>query len=133
MAGRYAFTRKPGWVIGHVIVLALFVTMVLLGRWQLDVSESKGFNVQNFGYALQWWAFACFGAFLWYRVLRDQAKHNEGGFPTRAEAVAAAAAEQPQQVAYRRYVPPPSAVPANDQELAAYNAYLANLNEKGTA
>lgn len=132
MAGRYAFARKPGWVVGHVIVAALFVAMILLGRWQLDVSESKGFSVQNFGYALQWWAFACFGVFLWYRVLRDQAKHNEGGFPTIAEAAATAAAEQ-QQVAYRRYVPPSSTSPVNDQELAAYNAYLANLNDKDTA
>ena len=44
------------------ITVALVVTMVLLGRWQLTVSEHKHFGLQNFGYALQWWAFSAFDA-----------------------------------------------------------------------
>ena len=45
--------------------LALIVTMVLLCRWQLDVSNSKHFNLQNFGYAFQWWAFSLFVVWMW--------------------------------------------------------------------
>ena len=52
--------------------------MVLLGHWQLDVSERKGFRLQNFGYALQWWAFCVFALVLWVRVLRDQARPAVG-------------------------------------------------------
>ncbi len=74
MAGRYAFTRRPGWIAGHVIVLALFTAMILLGHWQLTVSERKHFSLQNFGYAFQWWIFACFGVGMWLRVIRDNAR-----------------------------------------------------------
>lgn len=61
----------PGWVALHVLVCAAAVAMVLLGRWQLRVSNTKHFDLQNFGYALQWWAFAAFAILLWLRVIRD--------------------------------------------------------------
>jgi DNA-binding transcriptional regulator of glucitol operon len=121
-------------VVGHVVVLALSVTMILLGRWQLDVSNTKHFSLQNFGYALQWWAFTVCGVLLWLRVIRDARGHR--GDPSdrsqRAEAIAAAAAP----VAYRRYVMPQSRelpAPAQDSEQAAYNDYLARLNRTPAA
>lgn len=61
----------PGWLALHVLALAVAVTMILLGRWQLDVSNEKHFNWQNFGYSLQWWAFAGFVLFFWARLMRD--------------------------------------------------------------
>ena len=73
MRHRYLFTLRPGWVVLHVITLALAVTMVLLGRWQLHVSEHKHFSIQNFGYALQWWLFAAAAVFFWWTVLRRAA------------------------------------------------------------
>ncbi|HZY77724.1 MAG TPA: hypothetical protein VFE40_15515, partial [Jatrophihabitantaceae bacterium] len=74
MPRAYRFALAPKWVFGHVLVLAAAVTMVLLGRWQLDVSDSKHFSLQNFGYALQWWAFTLFALWLWARILRDAAR-----------------------------------------------------------
>jgi len=56
----------------HVLAWGAAITMVLLGRWQLDVSNAKHFDLQNFGYALQWWAFATAALVLWARVVRDQ-------------------------------------------------------------
>lgn len=47
------------------------IATVLLGRWQLDVSNSRHFDLQNFGYTLQYWAFAAFTIFFWYRIVRD--------------------------------------------------------------
>jgi hypothetical protein len=61
----------PRWVAAHVLVWAAVVTMVLLGRWQLTVSDRKHFDWQNFGYALQWWAFSIFTVLFWLRVMRD--------------------------------------------------------------
>jgi hypothetical protein len=58
------------WVVAHVLVWALVVTMVLLGRWQLTVSNRKHFDLQNFGYVLQWWAFSLFVVLFWLRVMR---------------------------------------------------------------
>jgi DNA-binding transcriptional regulator of glucitol operon len=122
---RLRFAVRPGWVALHLITVALIVTMVLLGRWQLDVSNSKHFDLQNFGYALQWWAFSVFVLVMWVRVVRD-GMHRHSNGSQRAEP------EQPQQppVAYRRYVMPQSSdapAVAVDSEQAAYNDYLARL------
>lgn len=31
-----------------------------------------GFHLLNAGYALQWWAFACFAVYVWVRMVRDE-------------------------------------------------------------
>ena len=56
---------RPGWLLLHAFTIAAAITMVLLGRWQLHVSERKHFDIQNFGYTLQWWLFTGFALFLW--------------------------------------------------------------------
>jgi len=121
---RYLFALKPGWILFHLFTVAAVVTMILLGRWQLHVSESKHFSIQNFGYSIQWWAFSAFALFLWWRVVRDSAvRRAEAADPTTAEAPSPA--QEP--VAYRRYVMPTTPQPADDPVLAAYNDYLARL------
>ncbi len=57
----------PRWLLLHLLAWAMAVAMTLLGRWQLGVSNTKHFDPQNFGYALQWWAFAAFVLFFWVR------------------------------------------------------------------
>jgi DNA-binding transcriptional regulator of glucitol operon len=120
---RYRFALRPGWWALHVLTVALVVTMVLLGRWQLIVSDEKHFNVRNFGYALQWWAFSVFSILMWVRILRDQAKHQHD---PEVDALAVPPAQE-EPVAYRRYVPPAAAA-EQDETLASYNDYLARLN-----
>ena len=121
---RYGFAFRPGWLALHVVTLAMIVTMVLLGRWQLHVSESKHFSVQNFGYTLQWWAFSAFAAAMWLRILRDSARRREQeANPTLAEPVA----PDTEPVAYRRYVAPKIAPASGDPVHTAYNDYLARL------
>jgi len=113
--------------------------MVLLGRWQLDVSNAKHFNLQNFGYALQWWVFSVFVLAMWARVMLDTRGRSAG---TQVDELAApnrdaepmAGAEE--TVAYRRYVMPQSAAapaPSADSEHAAYNDYLARLDADSSA
>lgn len=112
----------------HVVSLALVVTMILLGRWQLDVSDSKHFDLQNFGYALQWWAFSAFVIAFWVRILRDGVRKREAASePMSVSEPEQAPASEP--VAYRRYVMPSTTqqtAPA-DAAHAAYNDYLARL------
>jgi hypothetical protein len=62
---------RPRWLAVHLIAIALVVATVLLGRWQLDVSNSRHFDLQNFGYTVQYWTFAAFAIFLWCRIIRD--------------------------------------------------------------
>jgi DNA-binding transcriptional regulator of glucitol operon len=121
----YRFAWHPRWLLGHVIVLAAAVTMVFLGRWQLDVSEHKGFSLQNFGYALQWWAFTLAALVIWVRVVRDHAHA-----PAESEQPAEPPAQKDEPVAYRRYVMPTSVKSGEDPELDRYNAYLRSLEDK---
>lgn len=123
MAARsYRFVWRPSWLAGHVVVLAASVVMVFLGRWQLDVSDSKGFSLQNFGYAVQWWAFSVAAFVIWVRVIRDRGR-PESERSQRPEPKAA----EPQPVAYRRYVMPTSVASGDDPELDRYNEYLRSL------
>jgi DNA-binding transcriptional regulator of glucitol operon len=127
----YRFALRPGWVAFTVICVALIVTMVLLGRWQLIVSNRKHFDLQNFGYALQWWAFSLFVAFMWTRILRDHRRRATAAASEVSEPGTTPDAQPaPESVAYRRYVMPSvqsQPQQAADPALAAYNDYLANL------
>ncbi len=132
MARRARFL-SPGWLTLHLVAVALVVTMVLLGRWQLDVSNAKHFNLQNFGYALQWWAFSAFVLLMWGRIVRDARRRGPqrpGVTAGSQDAEPGSGADAP--VAYRRYVMPESATApaiAADSAHAAYNNYLAQLDD----
>jgi DNA-binding transcriptional regulator of glucitol operon len=132
-AASYRFAAKPKWLAGHVLVLALSVTMVLLGHWQLTVSEHKGFSLQNFGYALQWWAFTAFALAFWTKIVHDHATGKATKKSEAAEQTPDPEPEPPEPVTYRRYVPPVRAVFADDDpEVARYNEYLASLYKSDT-
>lgn len=125
----YRFTLSPKWVIGHLIVVALAVTTTLLGHWQLTVSDRKHFAPQNFGYALQWWAFTLFGIAMWIKIIHDHARSiaaKAGGAPPPPPVVA-----EP-EVAYRRYVMPQGGAAHGtlDDTHAAYNDYLGRLHAR---
>ena len=124
----YRFAAKPKWLAGHLLVLAAMVTMVLLGHWQLTVSDRKHFNIQNFGYAIQWWLFTSFAAAGWIKILRDQAGVLA---PETRKPKPAPSKEEP--VAYRRYVMPQASdgpVSSGDSFHDDYNAYLAKLDDQ---
>jgi DNA-binding transcriptional regulator of glucitol operon len=131
---RFGFVLGPRWLALHVVVLAACATMVLLGRWQWRVAHVHHGAVQNYAYALQWWAFTAFALFMWVRVIRDAASspaadHPDPDRPATPDAGGPIAAT-PAEVPYRRYVMPSSASQppvAADAEHAAYNAYLARL------
>jgi len=101
----------------------LCATFVRLGRWQWDRAQSPTGDWQNLGYALQWPLFAVGLVVAWARFL-----WLEGHRPPVTELPQA---ETPEPDTVRNS-------PANrpireddpDDELAAYNAYLARLAEQ---
>jgi cytochrome oxidase assembly protein ShyY1 len=106
----------PRWLIGLLLSLVGAAGMVRLGMWQLGRGEERH-SIQNYSYAVEWVVFAAFTIFCFVRLLRDEGKE--------APEENAAAAD---------VVPPPRREPdlePDDDELAAYNAYLARLNEQG--
>jgi DNA-binding transcriptional regulator of glucitol operon len=124
---RALFLLAPRWLALHVLVVAVGVTMVLLGRWQWHVAHVHHGSVQNYAYAFQWWAFTAFAVFMWVRVMRDALRRAADTAP--APPAQPARTEQ-EPVPYRRYVMPRDRHQPMDPELAAYNAYLAELAER---
>jgi len=96
-------------------VLSLALLFCRLGWWQWDRARSATGGVQNIIYALQWPSFAVFGLVMWWKTVRDEVH------PAARSAV-------------RRDQPPPvyTARPdePEDEELAAYNRYLAWLGAR---
>lgn len=107
----------PKWLAWHALTLVVAVVFVRLGLWQWDRAVATN-SPQNMGYALQWPVFALFAVGIWARVVRDAVRPPADAAPRKPT---------------RRPAPEPApAVPVTDEEdpeLAAYNRYLAQLNE----
>jgi len=109
----------PRWLALHAFVVLVAVLFARLGWWQWDRARSPAGGLQNVVYALQWPGFAAFGFYLWVQTIRDEL--DPARVTRRAE---------------RRSAPPPAAgYPTRtdgpeDEELAAYNTYLAALNAR---
>lgn len=89
--------------------------MTLLGRWQLHRGEVTH-SFQNYGYAAQWWCFAVFALWFWARTVRDARRPPA---PQRAGPVRPPVlAQAPVRL---------TAEDEADEEVVAYNAYLARL------
>jgi hypothetical protein len=58
----------PAWLLRHVVMIALVVTFLKLGWWQL--SRAEGGNGLSIGYSLEWPAFAAFVVIVWLREVR---------------------------------------------------------------
>ena len=81
---------SPKWLALHALLIACLVSFSLLGKWQLTRAESVDGTIRNFAYALQWWIFAGFAVFFWWKMLRsdlaeDRALGGSAGSPTSAE------------------------------------------------
>jgi hypothetical protein len=116
----------PGWIVRHVVALALIAGFLALGWWQF--SRATGGNSLSWGYTFEWPVFAGFVGFLWFREVQLARRDAE---PADDDADADRQPERlpgapvtvgrPVRVAVR-------AVPvADDPELTAYNDYLAWL------
>jgi hypothetical protein len=102
------------WVLMHLLVAALFVGTFFAGYWQLSKAEGGGGPV-NWSYAVQWPLYGFMGLWFYSRMLRTELTRDPDE-------------DDPgtQVVLYQR----PRVDTTGDPELAAYNAYLAELNER---
>ena len=101
-------------MVALLVTLAGAAGMVRLGMWQLGRGEQRH-SIQNYSYAVEWVLFAGFAVFCFVKLLRDDG-----------------ADEEPEDTTVSVVIPRPA--PAveepEDDELAAYNAYLARLNAR---
>ena len=52
-------------------------------------SGETGFKWRNAAYALQWWAFALFALYMWWRIVRDEGREDAAAQEAAAEEAAA--------------------------------------------
>lgn len=103
-----------------VALVAAFVVVCLrLGWWQWQRFGLTG-SAQNLGYTLQWPVFALFAVIMWWRLGKLEAKRRQAQ---------ASAETAPVESRHKPAETDATAAPSEpDDELAAYNRYLARLH-----
>ncbi|HTW18885.1 MAG TPA: transcriptional regulator [Mycobacteriales bacterium] len=132
---------SPKWWGLHLFVVVLVLVFLRLGLWQWHRAQSPSGGIQNWAYAFQWPLFAAFGIVLWWRTLRIEAagEADETGTKPRPLSSRFAAPPLPKpEIEHRDGVrigitTPPAEVDEDDDEVNAYNAYLARLNARAEA
>jgi hypothetical protein len=123
----WRFLIKPRWLAWHLLMVVSFWGMLWLGDWQLH--RALGGNGLSWAYTFEWPLFACFAVVFWARTIRDEFRDKRGGGNP---GPAAEPDDLPARIAGVRAVQVSTAEPAGDEdedeELTAYNAYLARLN-----
>lgn len=110
----------------------------LLAWWQWTRYESASGTLQNLGYVLQWPLFGVFPGFMFWRIHRAAQRERDldaadGDAEPAGPSVTPATAAEPQTVDPRlTYVQNRTMeyVAEEDQELLAYNRYLAQLADR---
>ena len=105
----------PRWVLVHATVVVLVLGMLGLCWWQVDRAANG--NLLSYGYAVEWPAFAAFTIYVWIKEMRQGPRRGPG-----ADGGAAAPARSASRTG-------PAYDDTGDDELAAYNRYLAWRNE----
>ncbi|RSN63703.1 hypothetical protein DMH01_10470 [Amycolatopsis sp. WAC 04182] len=95
-----------------------------LAWWQWERFSSASGTFQNLGYVLQWPLFGLFPAFMFWRIRKLRRRAAEADAQETVAETAVPEVPAPRQ---RRAPAPP---PPEDDELAAYNRYLRELNAR---
>lgn len=95
-----------------------------LAWWQWERFSSASGTFQNLGYVLQWPLFGLFPAFMFWRIRKLRRRAAEADAQETMAETTVTEVPAPRQ---RRAPAPP---PPEDDELAAYNRYLRELNAR---
>jgi hypothetical protein len=128
---RWHFLITPKWLGWHAFAVVAVLGMLWLGNWQFHRAE--GGNALSWAYTFEWPIFAIFALVFWVKTIRDELKPpavepaedielpvSAGSGAASGRFAAAAANGSADQEGDE----------ADDPELAAYNAYLARLNQQ---
>jgi len=124
---RWRVLLTPKWLGWHAFAVAAVVGMLWLGDWQFHRAESG--NGLSWAYTFEWPIFAVFAVVFWAKTIRDEL--NPPAAPAQAEGIELpASAGVGPGPAGRDGQDSRAGQEADDPELAAYNAYLARLNQQ---
>jgi DNA-binding transcriptional regulator of glucitol operon len=124
---RWRFVIAPRWLAWHLFMVASVAGMLALGNWQLQRAQAG--NSLSWAYTFEWPFFAILAVVFWAKTLRDEA--HPPAPPENAErAVQLPAGVAPGNVGGAEAGASEPVMSAEDEELAAYNAYLARLQRE---
>lgn len=117
----WRFLIRPRWIGWHLAMVVSVAGMLALGWWQYRRAMEG--NALSWAYTFEWPIFAVFAVVFWAKTIRDEfSPPDTDGAPDRAEyAVGSAAESRGKELLVWE---------PEDPDLAAYNAYLARLNEQ---
>jgi DNA-binding transcriptional regulator of glucitol operon len=120
----WRFLITPRWLGWHLFAVASFVGMLWLGDWQFRRAMSG--NGLSWAYTFEWPLFAVFAVVFWAKTVRDEFRIRRGEMPAPAAAHGEASGLSPGSVTSVQTSA--AGEGEEDEELSAYNAYLARLN-----
>ena len=116
---RWRFLITPRWLGWHALVILIVIGMLWLGSWQLHRAEAG--NGLSWAYTFEWPLLAIFVVVFWVKTIRDEI-HPPAPTTWQEEAGLAARARRSSEAGE------PDG--DDDEDLVAYNAYLARLSEE---
>ena len=129
---RWFFLITPRWLGWHAFAVLATIGMLWLGDWQFHRAESG--NPLSWAYTFEWPIFAVFGVVFWAKTIRDEFKpHTDPGDAPEVELPVGAGASAAVGASVGAGGPGARVTEEEDEddpELAAYNAYLARLNDQ---
>jgi hypothetical protein len=125
-APSWRFLIRPKWLGWHALMVLTVLGMLALGDWQFHRAESG--NSLSWAYTFEWPIFAGFVIVFWAKTIKDEFRP-----PAQAEGLDDVALPDGRGVAATGVAGAAGVdVDEDDEELAAYNAYLARLTAEAS-
>ncbi len=125
-AASWRFLVSRRWLGWHLAMVVSVGGMLALGWWQFRRAEEG--NALSWAYTFEWPIFAVFAVVFWAKTIRDEFSPPDTATTlARAELAVGARLAGP---AGRDHDQETDQAEPEDEDLAAYNAYLARLQEQ---